>query len=419
MRARFNSSVSMLSVVGLATGVLAIAAACRAAPPPEADAPTWEELPPPSWRVVARRAGAVVLAAQRVIVRGIPSRDDRGRDAGAESAPEYPTLLFEGGRLREGPVARAEPHVLASGATRDTLRLYALELHGRQVLFAQAGEAPSPNESPVEPGLYVLEHDDRLWLLGGSGTARLTADTVRGIARDTLRSQTGEAGPHLFWATHPLWSPDGSTIAYVTNRTWMLGREGGQEVWLADVRPRRERPLLSESGEYFLHAGWLGEEVVYRAREGGISAVDVRSGRRRAIAPGSVEAFAPRGARMLYMTSAGDTVRAHVLTEHGVVDVPGPPPGERLDHGGTFSPSGDRVVLGASVARDSGITRALYVFDLGAQRLTPLSRWSFREGSRHPHGLPEWLDDSTLLLTQFDRRTGLESSTLVRLPPAR
>ncbi len=419
MQARFSTFASVPLVVGLAAVALAIAASCRPTSPPASSVATWEELPLPSWRIVARREGRVLLAAQRVVPRGAPRRDDRGRAGGAEPAPEYPTLVFEGGRLRDGPVARAEPHVLAAGAARDTLRLYALELDGRQVLFAQAGEAPLPNESPVESGLYVLEHDDRLWLLTDSGVARLTADTVGGIARDTLRSRTGEAGPHLFWATDPLWSPDGSAIAYVTNRTWMLGRDGGQEVWLADVRPRRERPLLSESGEYFLHAGWLGAEVVYRAREGGISAVDVRSGRRRTVAPGSVEALAPRGARMLYMTSAGDTLRAHVLTERGVVDIPDPPPGERLDHGGSFSPSGDRVVLGVSAARDSGITRALYVFDLGGRRLTPLARWSFREGSRHPQGLPAWLDDSTLLLTQLDRGTGLESSTLVRLPPPR
>jgi hypothetical protein len=118
------------------------------------------------------------------------------------------------------------------------------------------------------------------------------------------------------------------------------------------------------------------------------------------------------------MTSVGDAVfRAHVLTERGlVVDVPDPPPGERLDYGGAFSPSGNRLVLGTRFERDSGITRALYAFELGASRLTPLMRWSHREGSRHPEGAPpSWLDDSTLLLNQVDRRTGLESSTLLRL----
>lgn len=357
----------------------------------------------------------MLLAANRVILRGIRRPDDRGRVGGAERLREYPTLIFENGRLRTGPTARANLLVLAGGATRDTLRLYSLEFEGRPVLFAQTGEAPAPRESPVEPGLYVVEHDDRLWLVRPTGVTRLTADTTRGIARERLRSQQREGVRSLFWAAGPLWSPDGSAIAYVTNRTWMLTSSGGQEVWLADVRARRERPLLSERGQFFSSAGWLGSELVYAARERGISAIDVSTGARRAIAVGSVVAISPSGSRLLYMTSAGDTVRGHILTADGAVNIPTPPPGERLDYGGAFSPSGNRLVLGASFARDSGITRALYVFDLAAKRLTPLVRWSFSEGTRHPHGLPAWLDDSTLLLTQLDHSTGLESSILVRL----
>jgi hypothetical protein len=101
------------------------------------------------------------------------------------------------------------------------------------------------------------------------------------------------------------------------------------------------------------------------------------------------------------------------------VDIPDPPRGERLGYGGTFSPGGNRLVLGTWFERDSGVTRALYLFDLAARRLKPLMQWSAREGTRHPFPLgrfgPEWLDNSTLLVTQFDRSTGLESSTLLRL----
>jgi hypothetical protein len=422
----------------LAAAVLLPAPACRTQPVPEpapdtrpvAIPSTSEDLPPPSWRVVARREGQVLLAAERVLMRGVPRRDDdRRRAATVGPAREYPTLIFENGRLRDGPVARADFRALAGRAGQDTLRLYSLRFRGRPVFFAQTGEGPTPHESPTESGLYVVEHGDRLWLLADSGVTRLTADTVRGVARDTLRSQTREGGPYLFWATHPVWSPDGSTVAYVTNRTWMLARPSGQEVWLAEVRARRERPVLSERGEFFSPEGWLGAELVYKAREGGIIAVDVETGRRRTIAAappraarslgGVAVAFSTRRPRLLYMTSVGDAVRAHVLTERGTVDVPSPPAGERLDYAGRFSPSGDRLVLGTSFARDSGITRALYVFDLGARRLTRLAQWSFREGSRHPLGLPAWLDDLTLLLTRFDRGTGLESSALVRLPRPR
>jgi hypothetical protein len=239
---------------------------------------------------------------------------------------------------------------------------------------------------------------------------------VAGIARDTLRSQTREGVRYLYWASGPLWRPDGFEIAYVTNRTWMLARGSGQELWLVEVGSRSERPLLSDRGEFYSSAGWLGSELVFSARARGILAVNPQSGRRRRIATGSAVAFSPGGTRLLYTTLVGDTVRSHVVTERGVVAIPDPPPGERLVHGGAFSPSGDRLVLETIFARDSGITRALHVFELGTKRLTPLTSWSFREGSRHPQGLPVWLDDSALLLTRFDRATGLESSTIVRLP---
>ena len=245
---------------------------------------------------------------------------------------------------------------------------------------------------------------------------RLTADTVPGIARDTLRLQTREAGPHLFWATSPLWSPDGSAIAYVTNRTWMLARPSGQEIWLADVAAGRERPLLSERGEFFFPMGWLGSELVHGARRAGIFAVDVRTGRRRTIAIGTAEAFSRQGTRLLYTTTENGSLRAQVIEGDDVIHVPDPPPAERLDHGGEFSPSGERLVLGTSVAADSGITRALYVFDIDARRLTRIVQWSRREGSRHPQGIPEWLDDSTLLVTRVERRTGRSTSAMLQVP---
>jgi hypothetical protein len=331
--------------------------------------------------------------------------------------PQYPTLVFENGRVRDGPVARAAVRVVGPGP-RDTLRLYSTQFEGRRVLFAQAGDAPMPIESPAESGLYVVARGDHLWLLADSGAIRLTADTVAGIARDTLRTQTLEGVRSLFWAVWPVWSADGSAIAYVTNRTWMLTPEGGQELWLVELRSRRERPLVSERGESFSPDGWVGSELVFGGSERGIFAVNPRSGRRRAIATGTVAALSPQGSRLLY-TTWGDTIRGHILTEREAVAIPNPPPGERLSHGGVFSPRGDRVVVETTFAVDSGVTRALYVFDIRRKRLTRLGRWSFREGSRHPHGFPVWLDDSTLLLTQFDQVTGLESSTIVRLPALR
>ena len=371
----------------------------------------WDDLPSPAWRIVARRGGAVLLAAERT------ARRNEGRGAaGVEQERELPTLVFENGRFASGPTARAARRGIGP---RDTIDVYTLELNGEPVIFGRAGAAPPLLESPTRPGVYVLEHDDRLWLLTDSSVVQLTADTAGGIARDTLRSRTREGGPLLYWATSPHWSPDGSSVAYVTNRTWMLSRPSGQEIWIVDATTRRERPLLSERGEVFAPAGWLGSELVYIGRQPGIFAIDLRTSRRRTIAIGTAEAFAPRGSRLLYTTMVDEQLRGHVVTERGVIVVPNPPAGQRLDHGGAFSPSGRRLVLGTSFARDSGITRALYVLDIDERRLASIATWNLREGDRHPVGMPTWLDDSTLLVDRYDRRTRTRSSASVRVPPPR
>jgi hypothetical protein len=409
----------LASFAGFAVGALAIVSACQSGKAPVAYTLTWEELPAPSWRIVSRRGEKVLLVAKRVIVRGIARPNDAGRRDRPRSEQPYHTLIFEQGRVRGGPAALADALVLPPPEATDTLHLYSIQFEGQRVLFTQTGEGPTPHESPAEPGLYVVEHRDHLWLLSDSGAIQLTADSAAGIARDTLRSQTAEGGPLLYWANRPLWKPDGSAIAFVTNRTWMLAREGGQEVWLVELGPRTERPLLSERGKFFSPDGWLGPELVFSTRSSGIFAVNPHSNGRRQIAAGAVVAFSPRGSRLFYATFVGDTVRGQILTERGTVNIPDPPAGERFSLGGAFSPGGDRLALETTFARDSGMTRALYIFELGVQRLTPITSWSFREAGRHPQGFPVWLDDSTLLLTQFDRATGLESSTIVRLPSLR
>ena len=371
----------------------------------------WDELPPPSWRVVARRDGKVLLAPE-----GGPGGSEAARRPRTVAERALPTLILENGSPANGPMAPAARRSLGSSASID---VYTLALTGQPVIFTRAGDGPPLHESPTRPGVYVVENDDRLWLLTESGFVQLTADTAGGIARDTLRSRMSEAGPLLYWATSPHWSPDGSSITYVTNRTWMLARPSGQEIWIVDPTTRHERPLLSERGEVFAPVGWLGSELVYIARHPGIFAIDPATGRRRTIAVGTVETFSPGGSRLLYTTTVDDRLRAHVLTERGVIDVPSPPAGQRLEHGGAFSPSGSRLVLGTSFVRDSGVTRALHGFDIDERRLTPLATWNLREGHRHPQGMPTWLDDSTLLLNRYDRRAQSKSSAIVRVPPPR
>ena len=249
--------------------------------------------------------------------------------------------------------------------------------------------------------------------MSASGVSQLTRDTVDGVSRAFLRTRTAESGPYLFWATQPSWSPDGSLVAYVTNRSWMLVPGSGQELWLVDVAAGRERPLLSTRGEFYSPQGWLGSELLYTSRAGGIDAINVRDGQRRTIArDGTAVTSMPNGGRLLYMTGKLDSLRAYVLSLSETIAIPNPPPGQRFDYAGAFSPSGRQLLLGTSFAADSGMTRALYVFDIASRRLTPFLQWNFRESGRHPGGIPAWLDESTLLVSRSARGRDVESSVV-------
>jgi hypothetical protein len=391
----------------LAAGLVVASGSCRPAPEDVAIIGT-EELPGPSWLIAARRGGQALLVSGDAAARGA-TRPRRGQP-GHEPATQ--TLVYADGQVAAGPSAARAALALPHAQVADSVHFLRVTLAGAPVLFTRGGDSPL-RESPSTPDVWLLERHDRLWLVTATRAEQLTADTVRGIARDSLARRVREEGPHLFWASAAVWSPDGSQVAYVTNRSWMLSPRGGQEIWLVNVRTREERPLLSEEGRSFYPDGWLGEDVVFRSDSPGFAAVSARDGQRRLLAAGSPVAFAPE--RLLYMTQEGERWRGHLLSANGLDQLPAPPSGEMLVHSGAFSPSGERLLLESALEADSGITRVLYLYDLRTRRLSPLLRWNHREQDRTPVGPPQWLDDSALLLTQRDRTSGVETSAIVRL----
>jgi WD40-like Beta Propeller Repeat len=410
----------MRRAVAAALAVLA-AAGCRVNPRPPAQ-PVLEDLPAGRWRVVARHRDQVLLAADREIARGVRRRDDPRRGRAEPFGPELevPTLIFERGRVRPGPTARHDPRPLVGAPPRDTLMLHSVPFAGRTVVFAQTGNAPHPVGAPGEPGRYVLEVADRLWLLDERGIRRLTADTVGNFRHAELQAMTREGESILYWASWPLWSPDGSRIAYVTNRSHLRAGTRGQEIWLLDLATGREWPLLSEPGGVaFSPYGWLGEELVYTDnRGGGLSAVNTRTGRRRFIALAAGLGLDPAHRRLAYMEQRGDSIetrRVRVVTGGRTIDVPPAPPGFAYTHATpVFSPDGRRVLLEAST--HSGESRVLLLVDLDAGRVQELLRWSLGPGRSYHSGWPAWLDRSTILIRRTEYGTGRESSQLLRLP---
>jgi hypothetical protein len=410
----------MRRAVATTLAVLA-AAGCRVSPRPPAQ-PVLEDLPAGRWRVVARHRDRVLLAADREIARGVrrrePPHTDR-RDVPPER--EVPTLIFERGRVRPGPPARYDPRLLPGAPPRrDTLRVHSVPFAGRTVVFAQSGNVAHHPLGAPELGRHVVEAANRLWLLDERGIRRLTADTVREFRRAELQAMTREGVSILYWASWPLWSPDGSRIAYVTNRSHLRAGTRGQEIWLLDLATGREWPLLSEPGNVsFVPHGWLGEEFVYGdSRPGGLSAVNTRTGRRRFIALAAFLGVDPAHRQLAYMEQRGDSIetrRVRVVTGDRTIDVPPAPPGFAYAHAtAVFSPEGRRVLLEASTR--GGESHVLLLVELDVQRVEELLRWSIGPGRSYHSGWPAWLDRSTILVRLIEYGTGRESSHLLRLP---
>ena len=97
----------------------------------------------------------------------------------------------------------------------------------------------------------ALVHEDHVWIadLVHGGAARLTSDEAR--------------------EGNPVWSPDGSRIAYTSTRT------GREEIFLVDARGG-EPKLLPTTSDLFKYAtSWRGDWLVFTALGGGTKSWDL------------------------------------------------------------------------------------------------------------------------------------------------
>lgn len=258
-----------------------------------------------------------------------------------------------------------------------------------------ANRTPAPLPSPVDPGTTLVERDHRIWLRDRSGRLRqLTADTTGEHRFGELFARQREGEVILYWATVPMWSPDGRLVAYVTNRESVRAGTRGQAEWVVDLATGAERPVLSTPGRSYRHAGWLGQELLFFGDAApGVWAVDPGSGVQRFVSDGYVSATTREGSAVAI--TRGDTV---VVLSRGVeTDLPPPPPGFRYASDAEFSPDGQRLAIALSDGRGGSQVR---VFEMSSRRSATLAY----PDSLSPTHRPTWRDADHLQLIVQVRR---------------
>jgi hypothetical protein len=372
---------------------------------PAAPCPTGRSgshLSPGNWVVVARRGGRAVLAAHPAARGAAERRPERGAPTSLD------VLIHAPGEPAQSAAAELVlltlPGVPADQAR--PLRIGRVRLAGRDVYFTAPGWSPSLIPSPTDPNLYLFGEGNALWTFTpGRDVRRLTAERVAEFDRAALAARQREGEVILYWATDPVWSPDGRTIAYVTNREAVAQGGSGQAVWLLEPGTGRERPLLSVPDESFSAFGWLGRELLYTGPPG-VGAVDPATGTRRQLAFGLDVAAAADGSAVAIADDVPHATRIQVLSTTGAATVPAAPPGSSYAAQAVFSPGGTRLLLLATTADGHG--RRYYVFHRDTARLTPVS-----SPAEPPGDWPSWLDDDTLLLPTVDPGTRQVNSWIV------
>lgn len=376
-----------------------------------------EALPAGTWTVVGRAGNRALLAArpQRQRAARLPRVTD---DTIAEEARHGRTVEFVEGfppvELRGSLRTLSLPDAALAGSS---VRARFATFAGRSVAYAVVGEGPHFRESPTGNGERLFEHAGTSYRVDPSGAvAPLVEDTARGFDRSALRlraatlTRDGESAP-LLWATAPQWSPDGQLVAFATNREAIAAGRSGQSLWVANGQGGGERPLLvPEPGESFTPLGWLGREVLYGQRSGGVWAIDPANGQRRQVSSGAFLAVDSRGGALAIATPTDAGVTISVLQAGTVATVPAPPTGYRYEYFGAFSPTGVRLAL---VARTGEGAQRLAIYTLATRQLDiqEVPGAAIRAPFTDP---PAWLTETRLLVNAVDAIASTERSYVIR-----
>jgi hypothetical protein len=388
----------------VAASGLAAAAACA---PILGQSAQFEKLPPGAWGIVSRDDQMTVLA--RLPERNTSVRRTSGQRPAARVSNDV--LVFSGSATPTSTQAILR-QVPVEGIRGGVMPVRFVAAGGRQIAFNPAGAGPRLIPSPADPTVYVFELAGTLRRLTAGGIVSLAvADVVRNFNRPALLAKERPEGHYLLWAADPLWSSDGRYLAYATNREAILAGTTDQSIWLVDDAGR-ERPLLAGSGESFGAIGWLGNTLLYTDGSGGISSVDVPSGKRRRDIPGFHLAVDRQGISLAYAVGATPEQRKVTVLQRGApFDVPAPAAGYIYEAYADFSPNGNALLL---IARTSEGRTRLTVFSLLTRSIQSVDLPGVPQSSLLINR-PAWVQNDAVLVTTAERISGTEQSRLVRV----
>jgi Tol biopolymer transport system component len=96
----------------------------------------------------------------------------------------------------------------------------------------------SPDGSKIAVAYKQTDHwEIHVMNADGSGRVRLTETSPVALAEQMLKGEQ----PHAYDNTSPAWSPDGSQIAFATNRT------GRWEIWVMNADGSNQHPMFSDA----------------------------------------------------------------------------------------------------------------------------------------------------------------------------
>jgi dipeptidyl aminopeptidase/acylaminoacyl peptidase len=109
----------------------------------------------------------------------------------------------------------------------------------------------SPDGSKIAVSYWQHDHwEVHVLNADGSGRVRLTETSIRAILEQQIKGQM----PKSWNNAAPTWSPDGSQIAFLTDRT------GQWEIWIMNADGTNQHPLLPGEAQAQLHLQYNGME---------------------------------------------------------------------------------------------------------------------------------------------------------------